>query len=78
MTGKDPVAAISDPVDCKPAAEDYPALQPRRDGDRVILFSRYGWYYCKCPGCGEYEYRQAWQKFGLWLHVRTGLARCGS
>jgi hypothetical protein len=72
----DPVAASPDGFDRKPDAEDYPTGSYRRHGDRVILFARRGAYYAKCPYCGEFQYRQAWQKFGRWLHVRTGFARC--
>jgi hypothetical protein len=74
----DPVAASPDHFGRKPEAGGFPNGVLRRDGDRVILFVRHGLYYAICPECLEYEYRQAWQKIGRWVHVRSGFARCGS
>ena len=74
----DPVAASPDHFGRRPESLGSPNGFPRRDGDRVILFERHGLYYAMCPDCLEMEYRQAWQKVGRWVHVRSGFARCGS
>lgn len=73
----EPVAALPAGFARRPEVEDHPNGSYRRDGDRLILFTRYGFYYAVCPECGEYEYRQAWVKVGRWVHVITGFARCG-